>query len=280
MLLVLSTGLFEGKPLAGLIPRIREAGFKRLEAVDDGQFDEGPEASADVARRAREYDVEIPNWHLIQESPFSESRQAGRAAIERMKNSMERGVRVGAKNHVVHWYHRFRDRGCDALWREIVDEWADHARRLGVRLLMETVPDKPSNERYVPAAEIMEFVESYPPEVLSICVDVNHSNLKEELSDVVRVVGKRLVSIHVSDNDGRSERHWLPGQGVIDFPALFESLESAAFDGLIVLEVGKWCRSPDSPLALNRLHAFGMSLLTEGKTHPETPPLLEENPAY
>jgi hypothetical protein len=74
----------------------------------------------------------------------------------------------------------------------------------------------------------------------------------------------------VSDNDGHSEKHWLPGQGVIDYPLLFQSLEAAQFDGLFVLEVKTWCEDPHVPSEIQWLHGFGRRLLDTGRP-PSTP---------
>lgn len=273
MNLVLSTCPFETELLTDLLPLLQEAGFSQIEVIDNGKFDANIALLDNLLKGSRDHKIEIPNWHLIMESPFQGTCQDRKAAINRMKYSMDKGRRIGAKNCVLHWYHRFADRNYDALWREIVDEWTNYAGRLAIRLLMETVPDKPSNERYVSSSEIIDFVRNYPPEVLSVCVDVNHSNLQEKLTDVVHVVKDRLVSLHVSDNDGHSEKHWLPGQGVIDFPLLFESLASVKFDGMIVLEVDRWCEQPHVLSEIRRLYEFGMSLLETGKPHHRTPSL-------
>lgn len=276
MLLTLSLGAFDGVEhdrLPGLMPLLREAGFRHLEAVDRAGFDDNAAVLDELCKAAKAYGIEIPNWHLTQHAPFQDTESASKEAIQYMKGSMERGYRLGSQNHVLHWFHRFRDRNYDALWREIVDEWAQHARHLGIRLLMETVPDKPTNPRYVPSSEIIEFVQDYPPEVMAVCVDVNHSNLVEKLPDVVHSARDRLVSLHVSDNDGCAEQHWLPGQGVLDFPELFESLEAIQFDGLFVLEIGKWCEREDELPALTRLYEFEKCLIETHHPHSDTPPL-------
>ena len=273
MELLLSTGQFDAKLLLGILPLLHEAGFRHLEMSDSYHFDNT--SLDDVSRKAADCGITMPNWHLAGGSPFQATEKERNASIDSMKQSMDRGAQIGAQNHVLHWLNRFLDNKYDDLWREIIDEWTSHAKSLGIRLLMETIPDKPQNERYVPTSEIFEFVREYPAEVLSICIDVNHSNLKENLADVVTEADDRLISLHISDNDGNLEQHWLPGQGVIDFPLLFESFTSVGFDGLIVIEVAPWCEDSSSQANLSRLHEFGMSLLETGKPHPKTPPLKE-----
>ena len=275
MKLLLSSNIFGTEFLPEVLPLIREAGFRHLEVVDSKHFIDHESILDNLLARATDCGISIPNWHLVDRSPFGGGSGGDiKAGILCIQKSMDRGSRIGASNHVLHWFHRFLDPSYDVLWREVMDEWTDHAKRLGIRLLMESVPDKPSNERYVPSSEIIDFVRNFPPEVLSVCVDVNHSNLKEELPDVVHVVKDRLVSLHVSDNDGHSEQHWLPGQGVIDFPSLFETLESLKFDGMIVLEVNKWCEKPDDLSELKQLYKFAMTLLVTKKPHPATPLLV------
>lgn len=274
MKLTLSTGLFDHikiDKLPNLLPLLHEAGFRYLEAVDRVEFDNNGNILDELRVRAKDHGIEIPNWHLTQYSPFQGNKAINKAAMDCMKRSIEKGVRVGAKNHVLHWFHRFSDKDYDAMWRDIVDEWTDCAKSQGARLLMETVPDKPSNQRYVLSSEIMDFVKNYPPEVLSICIDINHSNLKEKLPYVIEELKDRLISLHISDNDGHSEQHWLPGQGVINFPVLFNSLEAIEFAGTLVWEVNKWCKKPEELSKLKQLYEFARNLLESKETHPGTP---------
>ena len=269
--LVLSTSFFEPDRLVRAVPTIREGGFGRLEVVDRPLFEDRPGVITDLARASRDVGVEIPNWHLVMVSPFQQTPAESRLAIDRVKRSMDRGYCLGARNHVVHWYQRFRDPRRNDLWRAVVDEWVASAAAMKVRLLMETPPDKPGNERYVPSTEVGDFVRDYPAEVLSFCIDVNHSNLKENLADVVHVLKDRLVTLHVSDNDGKSEKHWLPGQGVIDFPSLFQALTAIDFCGMAVLEVDPWCAQAETLPELKKLHDFCRWLLKNKTPHPATP---------
>ena len=271
MNIVLSTSLFTAQRLPGLFPGLRQSGFDKLEVKDRKEFDMIPGLWNDILQASKEYDIEIPNWHLLMKSPFQNTTAGRKAVINRMKHSMDKGAQLGAKNHVLHWFQRFRDPACQILWSQIIDEWVEHASRSGIRLLLETIPDQPSNERYVPVSEIVEFVKQYPPEVLSCCLDVNHSNLREALPDVVFIIQERLVSLHISDNDGKKEKHWLPGQGIIDFPVLFQALWRIKFKGMAVLEPYKWCEDVHTLPRLQQLYQFGETLIKTGSPHPETP---------
>jgi sugar phosphate isomerase/epimerase len=44
-----------------------------------------------------------------------------------------------------------------------------------------------------------------------VCFDTNHL-LKESSEDFARAVGPHIVTLHVSDYDGKDERHWMAGE--------------------------------------------------------------------
>lgn len=54
---------------------------------------------------------------------------------------------------------------------------------------------------------------------LRCCYDSSHARLWGP-DDLLCRYGDRLAAVHLSDNDGRADRHWLPGDGVIDWPAV------------------------------------------------------------
>ncbi|MFW6162061.1 MAG: sugar phosphate isomerase/epimerase family protein [Planctomycetota bacterium] len=86
------------------------------------------------------------------------------------------------------------------------------------------------------SAEMLELIEPFDPRVVGICLDVNHANLREDIVAATRRLGPRLVTTHVSDNDGVDERHWLPGQGVIPWQAWVAALANAGYGGPLVYE--------------------------------------------
>ncbi|MCM0020423.1 MAG: sugar phosphate isomerase/epimerase, partial [Tagaea sp.] len=50
-------------------------------------------------------------------------------------------------------------------------------------------------------------------------------------------LGKHIVHLHVSDNDGVTNVHWRPGMGKIDWVAMFRALKETGYDGVVSVEL-------------------------------------------
>lgn len=71
---------------------------------------------------------------------------------------------------------------------------------------------------------------------LGWCFDSSHQRLWGD-DGLLRRHGARLLAVHLADNDGRADRHWLPGDGVIDWPATLRDFPRETFTGPVTLEV-------------------------------------------
>ncbi len=72
---------------------------------------------------------------------------------------------------------------------------------------------------------------------LRVCLDTNHL-LTESLPDFIRRVGSKIVTTHISDYDFKDEKHWLPGEGKIDWSEVVKALADIKYDGVWLYEVG------------------------------------------
>ena len=79
--------------------------------------------------------------------------------------------------------------------------------------------------------------------------DTSHANLKGDLVEIVRVLGQRLWSVHLSDNDGIDQRHWLPLRGAIDWRALLAVLDEIAHAGPLFYELDPHPEGPERGVA-------------------------------
>lgn len=73
---------------------------------------------------------------------------------------------------------------------------------------------------------------------IDVCLDSNHF-LKERPETAVLALGKSIKTTHISDYDFVDERHWLPGQGKINWNAFIGALEKVGYDGVFNYEVNE-----------------------------------------
>lgn len=75
---------------------------------------------------------------------------------------------------------------------------------------------------------------------IGVCFDTNHL-LGEDIVEFIRKVGSRIITTHVSDYDFINERHWLPGEGKIDWQGLLKALKDVGYNGPWLYEIGFKC---------------------------------------
>ncbi len=87
------------------------------------------------------------------------------------------------------------------------------------------------------AGELLGILDAVGKGALGVCVDVNHANLREDVVGATRRYGARILTLHISDNDGLDERHWLPGQGIIPWQEWLGTLVATGYRGPLLYEV-------------------------------------------
>ena len=88
------------------------------------------------------------------------------------------------------------------------------------------------------SSEMLELIAAN--DKLRVCFDTNHL-LTENIVAFIQKLGDRIVTIHVSDCDFINERHWLPGEGKIDWQALLKALREADYKGPWLYEIAFKC---------------------------------------
>ncbi|MBJ6368882.1 sugar phosphate isomerase/epimerase family protein [Snuella sedimenti] len=70
---------------------------------------------------------------------------------------------------------------------------------------------------------------------LGVCFDTNHL-LHDTHEKFIKEVGPYVVTKHTADYDRINERHWLPGEGIIDWPELIDGLVTVGYNGPFLFE--------------------------------------------
>ncbi len=75
---------------------------------------------------------------------------------------------------------------------------------------------------------------------LRVCFDTNHLLCEDNVAFMKRLADK-IVTVHVSDYDFVNERHWLPGEGKLDWNAMLSTFREIGYDGVWMYEVALAC---------------------------------------
>ena len=102
---------------------------------------------------------------------------------------------------------------------------------LGYRLKKD---EKRENPLCRSVSETVEIMDRLPQSVYS-AIDMNHIKNPENL---IRVMGKRLKSVHIADGDGEKECHYFPcsGEGKNNWTEILTALEEAEYNGPFMFE--------------------------------------------
>ena len=97
--------------------------------------------------------------------------------------------------------------------------------------------------------ELVQIVSGFDPELVGICLDVNHiMHRYRDLPEIIDTLAPRIRSFHISDYDGVDEMHWIPGQGILDWPEIMKHIRSIDHDVLLILETSRQLKSPSRPI--------------------------------
>ena len=136
-----------------------------------------------------------------------------------------------------------------------LEELLPFAERHGVRLGVEYEPGL----LVECCDELTALIEQMDSECLGANLDLGHSHvLGEDPAEVVSNLGARLFHVHLEDIKARKHYHLIPGQGDLDFRALFDMLESSGYDGYASVELYTCPDRPDHAAAESLTYLEGV----------------------
>ena len=175
--------------------------------------------------------------------PPQDETEADRSErFEKMTRSLEGTAIVGCADMVIHPVMPFGDNQNPDPERfmeinlEFFNRLTQKAREYGVTIDFENMP-MPALTLASPR-QILDFAKQIDSPYFRVCLDTGHCTmLKVDPGQAVREIGKQYLRVlHVHDNNGVSDLHWLPGTGVIDWKNFSAALHEIGFDGVFSLE--------------------------------------------
>jgi sugar phosphate isomerase/epimerase len=191
---------------------------------------------------AEQNDLTIYQAHAPGRYPPQDATDADRAErFETMAKALYGCAVMGCPYMVVHPVLPYGTKvnvNPNGVWeinRDFFARLTEKAREYGVTLCYENMPFK------VFPFSTPEFVRKMVQEIedphFRACLDTGHAALFGEPADAVRLLGKDYLHVlHVHDNDGQKDGHFIPYTGVIDWSAFCDALREIGYDGYLSLE--------------------------------------------
>ena len=108
---------------------------------------------------------------------------------------------------------------------------ADFAAQFGSVIAVENLPRTCLGKN---SEEILYLISKN--EKLHVCFDTNHL-LAQNPVEFIKEAGSKIITTHISDYDFVNERHWLPGEGNVNWQDIFDTLQEIGYTGPWLYEV-------------------------------------------
>ena len=191
--------------------------------------------------------IEISQVHGPFRWPIYDGTVEERAErMDKMKRSIRMTSMLNCKNWVIHpimphgWQERRTDPGHEEdTWNinlEFMDELLKTAKDYDVTICYENMPMVDFSIGSV--QEVLKFVKEMNDDHFKICLDTGHASMYpgQGLGDAVRLLGDEIRALHIHDNSGRFDNHWMPYFGIIDWEDFGKALKEINFQGVFSLE--------------------------------------------
>lgn len=165
----------------------------------------------------------------------------------RFLKALEAADRVNARQMVMHspftaWYQNnifsfpgYAETKLDRI-HDILNPVVRSAEDMGLTLVIENIQDvRPETRR--------AMVDSFGSSAIALSIDTGHAQLARRMSgappvaDFIADAGAQLAHVHLQDVDGHADRHWPPGEGEVEWAAVFRALATCGSDPHLVLEL-------------------------------------------
>jgi len=214
-------------PIEDRLKMIKEAGFDNVmlwwEDEDYPYFRD----KKNFVSLAKEFGLGVDNIHLPYEDCnllWSDKTSEREAHVNEVIKYLEGCKSSGAEKVVL---HTNRSSLSDVDYKngyKSFDKIINFAEDIKIKVAVE-------NTRKFNYTEFIlnEFNSKY----LGFCYDSSHDFIDgESKGEILNKWKNRLFCVHLSDNDGTDDKHWLPRKGIVDFKSIVSTIKTTSCDSL------------------------------------------------
>lgn len=220
---------------------LKNAGITNIE-ISRGWLEYDSLDFSEIKRLADKYGVNLWSFHL----PFADPKNVDISSLnEEIRKKtvnwwckfIEIGAKMGVKIFVAHPSSEpisedpeIRPKNIEAA-KKSLKELADYAAKFDAAIAVEDLPRTCLGRN---AEEIQELISA--DNRLKVCLDTNHMLIDSNLN-LIEKLGDKIVTLHISDYDFIDERHWLPGEGKIEWQELYNAILKSGYKGVWMYEI-------------------------------------------
>ncbi len=166
--------------------------------------------------------------------------------VQGVKRSIRAAAVLGAPIAVLHpvipvgWNESLENyRNAFAITDRLCAEYVELGEKLGVVIALENMPGGDTTVPYSCAEQFLKLLEKLKSPCFKVCLDTGHANWalpKDELPAMVRAIAPHICTVHLHDNGGTWDNHFLPYGGTIDWDAVCRELGAGGYEGNVNLE--------------------------------------------
>ena len=169
-----------------------------------------------------------PNWDISNRDEEKRLR-----VVDQIKEIIERCDKFNPHTYVIHGsYGKIEDAMRQDRIRQLKRSLTEIRELTKAHISLETLTAWGLGNTSDEIISIVDDVDG-----IDVCVDVNHF-LQEKCEDAIKKIAHRIRTVHISDHDYITEKHWMPGEGKIDWQATICALEDVNYLGSWTYELG------------------------------------------
>ena len=248
--LSISTWVYFWQPLEQVLRKIADTGYTNVEIWGDKTHLD-PRISPDIpllkdllnSLHLKAYSLHAPFSGIDIASLDERKRQS---SLELIKKTVEYCSKIEGEIVIVHPcstkmlgdaqnYSIAKNKTEDSLF-----SLTTFAEKLGIRLAVENLPNIGGWKFGTEVSKLSKLVSKINNPCIGLCLDTGHSFVGKEdvdLSKDVFACGEDLIALHIQDTDGKKDRHWLPGEGIINWAQFLKDLTFVGYQGVLTLEI-------------------------------------------
>lgn len=219
--------------------------------------DERKSYAKELLEQAKKNNVYFNQAHAITYIPADDPEETHRLVKETNKKVIEIASLMDIKTLVVHPSSFGGYVGNEEYVfernMEYFNELLPVAENYGVKLACENMWCSDKRKKVTVGStcanpyEHCKYVDTMNSKFFVACLDVGHSSLAgREAQDCIRVLGDRLQSLHIHDNDYLDDMHTLPGLSEMNWDEITKALADIDYKGDFTLETDHFFDSLDT----------------------------------